>query len=301
MSFPDPSSVASAIIMISSIATAGLSWCGDLLVAAIVLGGLVMGARAGLFRGTIAGVSAFAALVVSLALGDVLAQRLVGMDVSPRVALGITFPLLLAAMATCMRRFVVELIPHESMRLHPLIDLIGGSAVGAAGGVVIAGIALVSWSILPLPPRFRIDPAAMTLDAGTTLLAVFAHCVTHDHEEASVLLAGESREAPGFPRRLRASETFVDRDANGRHDAGEEYLDADNNHAFSPRRLFHDANGNGRRDIGLLERYRLGRWDHVVSLSEHLEDEASLLAAPDHGEGNGTQVTPAADSAGPAR
>lgn len=75
------------------------------------------------------------------------------------------------------------------------------------------------------------------------------------------------------------SEPFVDLDGNKQRDDGEPYLDTDRDNAFTARLVVNDSNGNGKRDIGLLERYRLHAWGRqvisVVTLGEVMNGPAS--------------------------
>lgn len=61
-------------------------------------------------------------------------------------------------------------------------------------------------------------------------------------------------------------EPFVDTSGNGAYDAGEPFLDVNEDGFYTERFEEDDRNGNGVRDIGLLERYRVfgGRWDRVI-------------------------------------
>jgi hypothetical protein len=245
------------------IAITVLSLCGDLAVAATVTAGLVLGTRTGLFRGLEAALLAVAALVLPLALAGPVADLLVFLDVPRRLTLGVAHGLLVAVLLWGMLRLLAA-TRGSPPRLPPMLDAIGGGVCGAVAGVVLAGTGLVAWSILPVPARLRIDPAAMWLDAGTPALTIVARCAADDVDARAILLEGEPRGTGRAAGDRRASETFIDADGDGRHDDDEEYLDTDGNRVFSPRVLFRDVDDDGRRAIGLLERYRLGRWDRVV-------------------------------------
>lgn len=60
------------------------------------------------------------------------------------------------------------------------------------------------------------------------------------------------------------SEPFVDANGNQKRDDDEPYLDTDGDGAFTARLKVVDKNGNGRRDVGLLEMYRLHAWGPKV-------------------------------------
>lgn len=255
------------------------SLCADLAVAATVSAGLVLGTRAGLFRGTAAALLAVGTLILPLALAGPVADILVGIEVPRRLALGTAHTLLLAALLWGMFR-LVSATCGQPPRLPTTLDAIGGGVCGAVAGVVVAGTALVAWSILPVPTRLRLDPAAMWLDAGTAALTILARCATDDVDGRAILLEGEPRGTGRAAGDRRASETFIDADGDGRHDDDEEYLDTDDNRVFTRRLLFRDVDADGRRAIGLLERYRLGRWDRVVAVPDGAEGRRGRPPAP---------------------
>jgi hypothetical protein len=88
----------------------------------------------------------------------------------------------------------------------------------------------------------------------------------------------------------RSSEPFADLNGNKQHDDGEPYLDTDRDNAFTAQLVINDPNGNGKRDIGLLERYRLHAWGRQV-ISVITVDE--LMNGPD---ATATPAAPAATS-----
>jgi len=252
---------------------------------ATALGGMALGARVGLFRSTVACLAAIASLVFPLSVTAWLARPLASLDVPAHLAIGGGFLVLITAALAFTRRLAGALISEKSVRLHPAADRLGGGLLGACAGTIVAGTALVAWSMLPMPRPLRLASEGMTLDAGTAVLRAFGRCLSDSRQAREVLLEGEpltwnrpaetrrlrhlpdAAAAEQAPQIIRASEPFVDGNDNGLRDGGDRYLDIDANGAFSPRLPFYDANENGRRDIGLLERYRLGCWDRVVVLA----------------------------------
>jgi uncharacterized membrane protein required for colicin V production len=97
---------------------------------------------------------------------------------------------------------------------------------------------------------------------------------------------------PPPPPPPRWSEPFADLNGNKQHDEGEPYLDTDHDKAFTARLVFNDPNSNGKRDIGLLERYRLHAWGRQVISIVALDEVAAVPAAAE---------TPAAESAPAAK
>ncbi len=249
----------------------------DLFIALIVLGSIVVGSQVGLFRSTVAALTAVTALFAPLAVADPLARWLVRMDGPPRDSAVIAFLVLLVASAFGLRWLTSRWIRKGSMRLDTLTELLGGSFIGAVAGTATAGAALVIASIVPFPRSLWPDPATMRFDAGGVMLDAFVRSLEHEGQSRAIMLQGEPlaeiRGAGRLPGRpgdaplpagtCLASEPFVDANGNRSRDDGERYLDTDGNKIFSPRLIFTDTNANGRRDIGLIERYRLGDW-HVV-------------------------------------
>jgi hypothetical protein len=97
---------------------------------------------------------------------------------------------------------------------------------------------------------------------------------------------------PPPPPPPRWSEPFADLNGNKQHDEGEPFLDTDHDKAFTARLVFNDPNSNGKRDIGLLERYRLHAWGRQVISIVALDEVAAAPAAAE---------TPAAESAPAAK
>ena len=86
-------------------------------------------------------------------------------------------------------------------------------------------------------------------------------------------------EPPPPPPPPRWSEPFADFDGDKQHDDGEPYLDTDRDKAFTASLVFNDANGNGLRDVGLLERYRLHAWGRQVISVVTLDEVMDVPAA----------------------
>jgi hypothetical protein len=102
---------------------------------------------------------------------------------------------------------------------------------------------------------------------------------------------------PPPPAPPRWSEPFADVNGNKQHDDGEPWLDTDRDKAFTARLVFNDPNGNGVRDIGLLERYRLHAWGRQVISVVALDDVMPVPAA----EETPAATTPEADASEPAK
>jgi hypothetical protein len=104
---------------------------------------------------------------------------------------------------------------------------------------------------------------------------------------------------PPPPPPPRWSEPFADLNGNKQHDDGEPYLDTDRDNAFTARLVVNDPNSNGKRDIGLLERYRLHVWGRQV-MSAVAIDEV-MAAPPAEPTPPATEQAPAATEKTPAK
>lgn len=254
-------------LLATLLATSVLQRFGDLIVGGIVLALVAYGAQNGLFLAVIAGMHALVSLVVALALADPLAALLVSFELPAAYAFPAAFGLLLVGTAVAIRLAVGGYVPADTVRFAPLIDKLGGGLLGAVAGMIVAGTALITCSIAPLPEAFRIDGSKLSYDMGTRMLRTFARCIEPDDAKRKILLDGEQLPQAAAAAGLLCSEPFVDANHNGTFDGTEEpkerYLDEDGNGSFTPTRPFEDVNGNGRRDFGLLECYRLGAWRGV--------------------------------------
>jgi hypothetical protein len=95
------------------------------------------------------------------------------------------------------------------------------------------------------------------------------------------------------------SEPFADFNGNKQRDEGEPYLDTDGDDAFTARLVVNDPNANGKRDIGLLERYRLHAWGRQVISVVTLDE---VMAVPAAAETPPAESAPAAaDGSPPAK
>jgi len=268
---------------------------GDLFVGGIILALVAYAAQNGLFLAVLAGMHALVSVVVALAFAEPLAALLTTFELPVFYAFPAAFGLLLVGTAFGIRLLIGEYVPADVVRFAPLIDKLGGGLVGAVAGMVVAGTFLLACSIAPVPETFRIDGNKLGYDMGKRLLTTFARCVEPDDDKRKILLEGEPTSPvpppppppevdpealaadakqqaipapvtpPTPPPPPRWSEPFADQNGNKQYDADEPYLDTDNNQAFTEQLLHEDVNGNGFRDIGLLERYRMHAWGKQVT------------------------------------
>lgn len=85
---------------------------------------------------------------------------------------------------------------------------------------------------------------------------------------------------PAPPVTLHWSEPFADTNGNRSYDDGEPYLDTDHDKKFTARLVLDDPSGNGVRDIGLLERYRLHAWGKEAMSVVAVDEAMNVAPAP---------------------
>lgn len=264
--------------MLMLVAASMLQGFGDLIVIGIVLAMAAYGAHFGLFLAVLAGMHALVSLVVALAFAEPLADLLKGFEMPAAYTFPAAFVGLFVGAVVAIRMAVGGFVPAGVVRFTPAIDKGGGGLFGALAGLVFAGAVLIACSMLP--EAFRIDGSKLRLDAGTRLLRTFARCAEPNEAGRSLLVQGEPPSTKELPEGLQCSELFVDLNDNDAFDAGEPYLDADGNGSFTLQVPFTDANANGRRDVGIVESYRLGAWRNARVFYAPVIDSASSAEVP---------------------
>lgn len=250
---------------------------GDLVAIAVVIAMALVGLRSGLFVATLWGLSALVAVMAGLAGLDRVSEWLRVADAPPVYLAVMSFVAVAVAIGLGLRVAVGGFVQEDEVRFPPLIDAIGGVAVGGLAGMIVAGGLQIALSMAPLPAwAGRLDPRRQ-IDFGTPLLQAFARWAEPDGKLRAVLLDGEpgrkfdpteddkpaATPQEDLERKLnpwKNSEVFADLNLNGTREEEEPYEDADGDGKFSPLTSNNDANGNRLRDVGLLERYRLGPW-----------------------------------------
>ncbi len=262
---------------------------GDLLVAAVVVGMAGFGYQHGVFLATLAGFDVLVSLFVALGFNGLVGDLLIAFGCPRDYAVTAAFGLLLVGTAFGIRLLVGSFVPEDAVRLPPLVDGVGGAAVGAVAGMAAAGALLVALSTVPLPEAYRIDGSQLQFDLGTTMLRTFAECVEPDPDRRQRLLDGYGPPVRGGA--LLCSELYVDANRNGRYDgqaeeqAAERFLDADGNGRFTSALPFSDLDAEGNRTldrvVGLAERYRLGAWRNAAVMHTPAFVSADEVTLPD--------------------
>jgi hypothetical protein len=240
----------------------------DLAIAAMVIGLALLGRRHGLFVSTLVGLQILASFVVaisaSLVVGDMLRANGVESTIALWVAVTI-YAVTFVASVIGIRMAMGAWVPEMAVPLSPWLDTMGGAAIGAMSGWLLAGVVLVAWSMASLPAPWRFQPNTRSVDPGDWVLRTFARCIDLDKNKKlrPIMLDGEAATA-GLEGPPYSSEPFIDSNGNGLYDVDEPYYDVNRDGAFTSRQSFADINENGRRDLGLIELYKLGTWGGVT-------------------------------------
>lgn len=267
----------------------------DPLLLLVLIGMAAYGFRHGAFLAAIAAMQVLAAGLLGIALLDETTE-IAALAGCPAAWCGsVAFLAVFLAVIVAIRLAVGATVSEDAVRFSPTVDTTLGAIVGLLGGMMLCSGILVACSMSPLTGMMRFDPAGIRLDMGPKLLSAFARLAAAP-EPRSRILAGEAslpyvpsetdeenekpddetkdarvsekdrekKEPPPVPPLV--GEPFADDNANGLFDEGEPFLDIDKSGGYTPAMTFTDSNGNGRRDIGLMERYRIGRgrWDRII-------------------------------------
>jgi len=258
------------------------------LVLCCAVGAGVYGFRRGMFRATLLGFHALASIFLALGLWGPLASWLELAEAPAAYAAPGAFIGLLVVATVGLLLAINAVVAADAVRLAPRIDQIGGAIVGLLAGAIASGGVLLALSFAPLPPASRPDFGRLALDTGSVVLAAFSRSLGYDAARREVAFGGEPGSAfdpAAKPRPTAWSEPFVDANANQMHDPDEPFLDTDASGSFTPQLAANDKNGDGRRDVGLVEHYRLGSWRPLTVLqapamtgkdSGFVEDGASV-------------------------
>lgn len=277
------------------LATTLLQRLGDPLLLALLAGMAVYGFRSGVFLATLAALQVLVGGLAAIGLVDEMSE-IAALAGCPEAWCGVVgFLVVFLGVVIAARLAIGAAVPEDAVRFIPATDSLLGGLVGMLGGILLCGAALVAWTMAPVPDAYRLDPSAIRLDLGPRLLSAFASLAAPDADAKSVLLSGEplakyvppepkpgpkdeerdggndapdptAKEDEPPPVPPLVGEPFADENGNGSYDTNEPYYDFDTSGDYTAAMTFTDSSGDGRRDIGLLERYRVGRgrWDRVI-------------------------------------
>lgn len=270
----------------------------DPLLFAIIAGMAAFGHSTGAFVALLSAFQVLVATFAALGLLDWMTTLVSEFGCPEEWCGGVAFLSVFVVIWAVSRVAIGSFVKEDVVRFPPPFDAVGGAVVGAFAGMVLSASLLVAVSMMPVPTAYRLNTAPLRLDFGPRLLAAFASIATADAEARAILLGGE----PGYeylpaepndesvpdegsvdedtaaegddPRPDEEmdeppplwGEPFLDVNGSGTWDDGEPFFDTDGDGSYTVRLEENDLNTNGIRDIGLVERYRVGggRWDRVV-------------------------------------
>jgi len=271
----------------------------------VLVGMAAYGFRHGVFLATIAAMQVLAAGLLGIALLDETTEIVTLAGCPAAWCGGVAFLAVFLAAIVAIRLAVGATVREDAVRFSPAVDTTLGAIVGLLGGMMLCSGILVACSMSPLAGMMRFDPAGIRLDMGPKLLSAFARLaaapnarprildgeaslpyVPPETDEENETTEDQTKDASGAEKDREkeepppvpplVGEPFADDNANGLFDEGEPFLDVDKSGGYTAAMTFTDSNGNGRRDIGLLERYRIGhgRWDRIIVVAPPAAPEA---------------------------
>lgn len=183
----------------------------------------------------------------------------------------LVFALVFWGTLAALVHFVHPLLPTDDLLPDALVDRLGGAVAGAYAGCLLVGAMLLTWSMCPLLSGALPVPARrMNFDAGRFALRAAGRFATEWRtENPSVVLDGEA--VSTTKTRTACTESWRDLNENGSCEESDQYHDADNNQQFTRLLYYIDQDGDGRRRIGLVDKYVVGLWD--VSLRSDPAEE----------------------------
>lgn len=145
----------------------------------------------------------------------------------------------------------------------PLVDRIGGGIAGGFTGYVAIGMVLVTLSACPLAAVFPIPVQRMVVEPGSWLLAAVGGFARDYNDGKSVVIYGEPAQDLTGVNTLIAKENWVDRDGDGKFDSFVDvFYDVDGSESYTEELRFDDLDSDQSRRIGLIEKYKLARWNY---------------------------------------
>lgn len=247
----------------------------------VVLVGLLylamLGNTVGAFTAAVAALEMFVAIALAVLLHEPIASFLTPLvddnlafmlpDWLPLHAwtLFLVFATLLWGTVFLLWTFVHPRVSGPAVETRTQLDRAGGAIVGWFGGMLAIGAVMISLSMLPFgllqfPSRY------MMLDVGSTALRAGGAFAGERHEGRSIVLYGEPTSRESETAANLANEAWFDVDGNGQREDSDPYFDSDGNGTFTKELYYLDLDADGRRRVGLLEKYTLGRWDLAVAV-----------------------------------
>jgi hypothetical protein len=223
------------------------------------------GIKTGLFDASLRLVRDLLALIVCITLAGPIAlgvlSRLPGMNDPPVssylyvLVLGLCY-----GGMTMLFNQLKDRIFRTKVSVQKYADMAGGGLLGAVDGVILSGMLLIFWTLMPFVPYMpgdtgRINTRSLPLDTGSLTLKVYA-CVAD--------------RMPGNTPFLMDAEPVIE-------DGNVEAENAVEDTVGGSKIVFNDLNGNGRWDRGWLWHYQ----NHADLRSREVERYISNAAGSD--------------------
>ena len=248
----------------------------DLLVIASVLGCGWLGFRHGLQAAVVAALEFLACLTIATVAHEPVTDLVdagIQMALGPLVPQGwimlVVFAGLLWGTFALLRRGL-----HRNEDDQPLDDgeaavavasRVCGAVAGGLGGLLLAGGALVTFSMLPLLSVLKPVGDRMFIDAGRIALEAGALFAGDWHEGRSLVLHGEPVSRSSILSAGLTSEPWLDMDGDSTPTEADRFRDLDENGAFSNDLYYTDVDGDRMRRIGMIDKYVCGCWTSALN------------------------------------
>lgn len=248
----------------------------DLLVIASVLGCGWLGFRHGLQAAVIAALELLACLTAATVAHEPVTDLVdagIQMVLGPLVPQGwimlVVFAGLLWGTFALLRRGLHRAEEDQSLDDgEPAIAVanrVCGAVAGGLGGLLLAGGALVTFSMLPLLSGFKPVGDRMFLDAGRIALEVGGLFAGNWHEGRSLVLHGEPVSRSSILSAGLTSEPWLDMDGDATPTEADRFRDLDENAAFTSDLYYTDVDGDRMRRIGMIDKYVCGCWTSALN------------------------------------
>ena len=148
----------------------------------------------------------------------------------------------------------------------PLIDQLGGGLAGGFAGAIFLGAILINWSMCPLLAGIPVPAGGMWLDVGSLAMRAAGQFAGERQADGTyVPVDGEPAPSDGIEGPIRvSSEAWRDLNTSGQWEFDDPFRDTDGNGTMTKEFKYVDLDGDGRRRVGLVEKYAVGVWDATI-------------------------------------
>ena len=248
----------------------------DILVIATVLGCGWLGFRYGLQAAVVAALELLACLAIAtvaheplISLIDDGFQMVLGPLVPQSWLIPVVFAALLwggfALIRRGLHRDEQEQTSDDDDGAVAVASRIAGAIAAGLGGLLLAGAALVTFSMVPLLSGFKPVGDRMFIDAGRIALEAGGLFAGDRHEGRSLVLHGEPVSRSSILSAGLTSEPWLDMDGDSTPTEADRFRDLDENGAFSADLYYTDVDGDRMRRIGMLDKYACGCWTSALN------------------------------------